>query len=233
MTWSVSANPERFDEAMAWFESRVPIKAEDLATLSVAAQEQAFVLAGVNQLHVVTNVLDLMTTAVANGEPIDTFRKRAKASLEGNWTKATSARLDAIFITSTQTAYNDGRFRQMTDPDVMRLRPFWMFDAVLDSRTTEICTALNGLTLPANDPRWAGRSPPMHIRCRSGLRTQRRSTVERRGGPTKNEDIPHPAVPEGFGKLPTAAPFKPKAGDFPADAWAIYQTKQTELRASR
>ena len=230
MAWNVPANPVRFDEAMDWFDSRVPVPADRLAEVSEAARKQAFTLAGVNQMSIVMTVLDEMKDAVKKGEPIDDFRKRVKATLKGDWTKATSARLDTIFITSTQTAYNAGRYQQLTQPDVLKTRPFWIFDAVMDSRTSRPCQLLNGLTLPADDGGWSGNYPPIHHRCRSGVRTQRRSVVEKRGGPTKPADMPEPKVPPGFGKLPTKPPFKPKKADFPADVWAIYQKKQRELR---
>lgn len=232
MTWPITANPARFNEAMGWFEDRVPIPADRLAELSEAAQKQAFVLAGVNQMEVVMTVLDEMTKAVESGEPIEEFRKRVKVKIKGTWTKASSARLDTIFITSTQTAYNAGRFEQLRDPDVIKTREFWIFDAVLDTRTTSICNALSGLTLPADSPSWAGSYPPMHHRCRSGIRSQTRRATERKGGPTKAEDMPNPKVPTGFGKLPTATPFKPKKSDFPPDVWAIYQKKQRQLRSA-
>ncbi|NQY04471.1 MAG: minor capsid protein [Halieaceae bacterium] len=233
MTWPVSANPDRFDSAMEWFENRVPIPANELKKLSKEAQKQAFVIAGVNQMSVVMTIFSEMEKAVESNEPIGEFRKRVKAQLKGQWTKAASARLDTIFITSTQTAYNSGRHRQLTKPEVMKTRPFWLFDAVLDSRTTHICQTLNGLTLPADSPAWTGSYPPMHHRCRSGIRTQRRSVVERRGGPTKEGDIPSPKVPKGFGKVPAQAQFKPSKKDFPADVWAVYQKKQKELRSSK
>ncbi len=232
MAWPITANPARFNEAMGWFADRVPIPADRLSELSEAAQKQAFILAGVNQMEVVTTVLDEMAKAVESGEPIEDFRKRIKVKLKGDWTKASSARLDTIFITSTQTAYNAGRYEQLKDPDVMRTRPFWIFDAVLDTRTTSICRSLNGLTMPADDPRWAGSHPPMHFRCRSGIRSQTRRATERKGGPTAPDDMPNPKVPKGFGKLPTAPPFKPKKADFPADVWAIYQKKQRQLRSA-
>lgn len=230
MPWPVSANPDRFDEAMEWFEKRVPIAEKDLEKLSKEAQKQAFTIAGVNQMSVVMTVFDEMQKAVEQGEPIQEFRKRVKAKLRGQWTKATSARLDTIFITSTQTAYNSGRFKQLSDPDVVKTRPFWVFDAVMDDRTTHICQTLNGLTLPANAAEWANNYPPMHHRCRSGVRSERRSTVTRRGGPTKKGDIPNPKVPRGFGKTPEQAQFKPRKQDYPADVWAEYQNKQRQLR---
>ena len=34
---------------------------------------------------------------------------------------------DLIFRTNIQTAYNVGHYEQMTDPGVMKLRPYWQY----------------------------------------------------------------------------------------------------------
>lgn len=249
MAWRVTANPERFDEAMDWFDSRVPIEADDLETLTKSQRDLAFTVAGVNQLNVVTSILDGIAKAVEDGKPIGDFRREMKAKLKGDWTKASSAKLDTIFVTNVQTAYNAGRYTQMTDEDVLAVRPFWVFDAVLDSRTTPICNGLHGTTLPADDPAWSGIYPPLHHRCRSGVRTlskragekrgvtkdiekHQRDNLSRRPGETrKAKDIPLPKPGKGFGKTPgEAKPFKPKKSDYPADAWSEYQRKQKALR---
>lgn len=227
MSWPVTANPERFDEAMEWFESRVPILKKDLDKLTKAQRKQAFTIAGVNQLSVIQTVLDGLDRAVRDGQSIDVFRKEMKAELKG-WTKAQNHKLRVIFVTNTQLAYNAGRHKQLTDPDVMATRPFWVFDAVLDHRTSAICNSLNGLTLPADDGAWAGNHPPMHHLCRSGIRSLSKRAGEKRGVTT---DIPTPKVPKGFGKLPSAPPFKPKKADYNSEAWSSYQRKQQELRS--
>lgn len=231
MTWSVTADVERFDEAMEWFEERVPVTPEQLEQLTATQRERAITIAAITEANVVADLLSEIERAAVSGEGIGVFRKRAKARMGSLYTSQTAARIDTAMITTTQTALNAGRYKQLTDPDVMRTRQFWMFDAVMDDRTTHICQSLEGTTLPADDPQWGGIHPPMHHRCRSGIRSQRRRVVERRGGPTKPEDMPEVNAPEGFGKLPTAAPWKPKKGDYPEAVFKAYQRKRRAVKA--
>ena len=52
MAWSkVSANPERFEEAMDWFESRVPIEQSRLDTLTDKQRDQVGATFGHNHCH--------------------------------------------------------------------------------------------------------------------------------------------------------------------------------------
>lgn len=231
MGWPVTAEHERFDEAMAWFETRVPVTPAQLETLTAAQRDNAITVAGITEANMVADMLSEIAKAAESGEGIKAFRKRAKAKLADSWTKATAHKLDTSFITTTQTAYNAGRYAQLTDPDVKRTREFWLYDAVVDNRTTEICLGLDQLTLPADDPQWGGIYPPNHHRCRAGIRSQTRRQVERRGGATKPADMPNVNVPEGFGKLPTAAPYKPKKSDYPPEVWNSFKRKERAMKA--
>ena len=228
MTWRATANPERFDEAMEWFEERVPIERDRLDKLTAEQRAQAFTIAGVNQLSVVQDVLDSLKRAVAEGKPVQDFTKEMKAKLNGSWGKATSHKLHVIFVTNVQTSYNAGRYTQMTDEDVLATRPFWVYDAVLDHRTSAICNSLSGLTLPADDPGWSGRYPPNHHLCRSGIRSVSRRAGEKRG---VTKEIPQPDISVGFGKVPGGEPWKPSKSDYTPKAWSTYQKKQKDLRS--
>lgn len=230
MTWPVTADPKRFDEAMNWFDERVPVTQEEFDALGKDARSRAFVISGANELAVVQTVFNELQKAVEAGEPIQDFRRRVKAKLRGDWTRAQSARLDTIFITNTQNAYGRGRFEQLNDKDVKRTRPFWVYDAVLDSRTTLICSSLNGTIRPADDDWWGGHYPPMHHRCRSGIRSIRREVAEE-AGVTAPEDRPDPKIPPGFGKTPDKSKaFRPNKENFDPVAWKSYQSKQRTMR---
>ncbi len=89
----------------------------------------------------------------------------------------------------------------MKDPVVAELRPFWMYDAILDARTSEICRDFNGTTLPHDDPWWSSHYPPVHHRCRSGVRALRAEQVSRMGGQTTEPPTEHQPQ-AGFGATP-------------------------------
>ena len=67
------------------------------------------------------------------------------------------------------------------------------FDAVMDGRTSPICTSLNGVIKPVDDPFWSTYYPPNHFNCRSTVR--QRSD----GRTTPDDKIEHPEnVPAMF-----------------------------------
>lgn len=232
MSWSVTADVERFDEAMEWFDERVPVTPEQIETLTTEQRVRAITIAGITEANMVADVFAEIANAAESGEGIDVFRKRIKVKLGDAWTKSTAHKLDTAMVTTTQTAYNAGRYKQLTDTDVMRTREFWIYDSVVDDRTTFNCQALDQFTAPADDAQWAGIYPPGHHRCRAGIRSQTRRQVERRRtAGTAKEAKPEVNVPEGFGKLPSAAPWKPKKSDYPPDVWNSFKRKERAMKA--
>mgnify|MGYP000022180977 CR=1 FL=1 len=95
--------------------------------------------------------------------------------------------------------------------------PFWRYVATLDERTTQGCRALDGLTMPASDPRWVGFVPPRHWRCRAHVIAVAHSV----GAQAKKTAPLEEFAGEGdFGTL--IEDWEPKPGDYPADLWTIY-----------
>lgn len=114
--------------------------------------------------------------------------------------KNENARLETIFRTNVQRAYQAGRYEQMTHPVTLKMRPYWLFDAILDGRTTRGCKDANGTLLPAKHPWWDGNYPPRHFRCRSLVRSLRVAEAEKRGITAQPPDV---TAQDGFGALPS------------------------------
>lgn len=207
-SWSVSANPERFDEALRFFQRRVVMGKHEAVALGDNAAERAFWIGGGLNLVQVGRVFDEIEKAIESGEPFADFRKRVRLELRND------AHAETVFRNAVQHSYASGRHRQMTEPDVLRFRPYLMYDAVMDSRTTEeICLPRDGTVLPADHPWWRTHYVPAHHRCRSGIRNLRKSEAERRG---VTKVPPKADSQKGFGRLPSAQPIpKPKKGKGP------------------
>lgn len=227
MSWRVTADPDRFEEALDWFRGRLPITDELMELLGDALERRAFRVAGVAQLDIVQAVYDILLEVLRNGEGLDDFKRRAKEKLNG-WAKD-GARLELVYRTNVQSVYNAGRWRQMQDPAIVRFRPFYLFDAVLDSRTSEACSDRNGTVLPRSDPWWSENHPPIHHRCRSALRALTRKQAEARGitPPEDLVDLPRPG--DGFGAIPTEDDWRPDDSKYSPELWAVFTDKQSEL----
>lgn len=76
------------------------------------------------------------------------------------------SRLECISRTEAMRAYSMGSLRSAIDSEAV---VGFEFSAVLDSRTSEICHAREGMRFRINDPRLAHNTPPLHPNCRSVL----------------------------------------------------------------
>lgn len=219
MAWDTPADVDRFPEAIAWFDSKAPITQEEYDRLDAATKSRAFTIAAQVELEVVQTVFDEMSRAIKKGLSYEDFaestvEKIGSLPLPGHV-------LETTFINNTQQSYNAGRWYQITDPDVVQLRPYLMYDSVLDSRTTPHCKEWDGVIRPAGDMVWLMHSPQCHHRCRAGLRSLRERDVERRGGTTLA--IPGEAASSGFGLAPPLqmAP-EPNRERIDDDVWNVF-----------
>ena len=172
--WDVSADVREFSDAVDWFQKRTVLTADEALALNERARNAAFWVGGGLQLQQVQDVFQALDKSIAKGETFEEFRARLKVNLK-------PGHANIVFRNATQRAYNAGRYQQMTQPDVLRFRPFWMYDSVLDSRTTPLCAGYNGTLLPADDQWWLTRVPPNHHGCRASIRSLRKTEAERRG----------------------------------------------------
>ena len=78
----------------------------------------------------------------------------------------TNERIEAIARTEITRADTLGRLTEMkSNEDVIGVE----FSAVMDDRTTEICSSRHGLVMRLDDPRLPENTPPCHVNCRSLL----------------------------------------------------------------
>lgn len=209
----VAALGDRFEEAIAAFRETAPAFDGAFVEVEAAASAKAFTVAQVTRADVVASVWRALDVAIATGESLAAFRATVEPLIAAAWIGSPSevpARVETIFRTNTAVAYNAGRYRQATHADTVRLRPYWRFDALLDGRTSSICRACHGTTLPADHPWWRTHLSPLHHRCRSSFVTLRASQVER------TTDKPPTSEPVGTFGRPPDAPWRPDPAAYPA-----------------
>ena len=75
-------------------------------------------------------------------------------------------RIESIARTEITRADTLGRLTSMkANDDVIGVE----FSAIMDDRTTEICSSRHGLVMRLDDPRLPENTPPLHVNCRSLL----------------------------------------------------------------
>ena len=222
MTWQVPAGVWEsiaFQEAIEFLQARVPAFRPTREAIAADAASEAFWISDVAMLSVISDVYESINAAIETGQSMQSWAADVRDALAASYPDSMSdaqvdARINLVFRNSMQRAYGEGRYRQSTDPDVARARPYFMFDAIMDGRTSDGCRALNGTILPQDHPFWDANTPPRHHNCRSGLRTLSARQVERRGGVTTS--VPSVSADAGFGARPTtSSTYRPSDDRYP------------------
>lgn len=90
-------------------------------------------------------------------------------ALGASTVKNASARIETAIRTTAFEAINEARYSFFSDPALDGFVDALEYSAILDDRTTEICSQLNGQTYGIDDAVWSTFRPPNHFNCRSLL----------------------------------------------------------------
>ena len=167
--------------------------------------------------------------ALEQGNPLSEFRRNMNEFLEAEGYEGLDPlQADLIFRTNIQTAYNVGHYEQMTDPGVMKLRPYWQYDAVNDAHTRPSHLAMDGRVFPADSEVWNTWFPPNGFRCRCTVKTLSKRQVEARGLKVE-QTAPEGLMPDPhFSTNPAKVRFEPDLKDYPAPLVKAYQNREKE-----
>jgi SPP1 gp7 family putative phage head morphogenesis protein len=216
---AISDDPADFDEAVRAFRKRVPMPDWQWDALTQAEREFAFKVSGVAQADLVTEAWEAIDRALTEGTTLEAFKLEVGGQLEAAWGRADPARLETIFRTNTQSAYNGGRHEILSHPEVKKARPFWRFDGAADARQCDDCDPLDGVILPADDPFWHTHQPPLHHQCRCVITPLSDEEADDEG---VTEDVPNVEVDEGFGRPPSAGgDWEPDTTTYPEPIRAV------------
>lgn len=154
--------PVPFEEAIAWAVARKVVLPEVYyGEMQGVARSLSFSIAGVAQLAQLQAVLDSLAKETA----ASSFGEWKAAVARGDIDLALPAhRLENIYRTNLQSHYNRGRCEQQKR--VVDTFPYFMYDAVNDSRTRPSHAAMDGFVARADDPVWSVWTPPNGYMCR-------------------------------------------------------------------
>jgi SPP1 gp7 family putative phage head morphogenesis protein len=77
--------------------------------------------------------------------------------------------VNTIVRTLSTNIFNQARKDVANDPKLEGFVKMYEYSAIMDARTTEVCTMLDGKIYPIESPVWVNITPPNHFNCRSVL----------------------------------------------------------------
>jgi SPP1 gp7 family putative phage head morphogenesis protein len=194
--------------ASDFWKDKIRLSPGQFSRLSDEARIRAFAVSGIARGAELETVFTALRNAIDQGDSFDKFKKECgDIFTRRGWVGDRAWRVDNIFRTNIQTAYNAGQYKQQTDEaDGL---PYWMYSAINDSRTRPTHLAMNGRVWPANHRVWNTWYPPNGYRCRCSVIAMTEGQVKRRGLKVEEEDITNrliePISPVSGEKMPGRA----------------------------
>ncbi len=172
--------PLAMKEAVEFWRNKVQLSPREFSKLSDEAKVMAFGVSGIAKGSELETVYQALTKAVEKGTTLAEFKRDCADIFEKRgWVGKRAWRVDNIFRTNLQTAYNVGRYKKQKEQ--VKYFPYLRYSAVNDSRTRKTHLALDGLIYPLEHSFWDTWYPPNGFRCRCGTRSLTKGQVERQG----------------------------------------------------
>lgn len=203
-----------FQEAVDYFRNKINLPTKTYRDIQHGAHTKAFVVAGATKEDLLADFRAAIDKAISQGTTLEEFQKDFDDIVKkSGWSYNGSRgwRSKTIYTTNIKTAYAAGRYKQMTDPDVLKRRPYWQY-LVGDSKNhRKEHLELNGLILRADDPFWEIHFPPNGWGCKCRVRSLSENDLKRMGrkpdkAPQDSSDV-HPNWRYNIGEAAYGNPF--------------------------
>lgn len=172
-----------FDKAIAYFKSKLPLPSTSWDTFADEAADFAFTIAGVTKAELLNDVYNLILSALENGDSFQEFKKGFNEAIDkAGWNPAKRPwRTNTIFMTNIFSSYGAGRYKQQTDPEMLKLRPYWQYFHSDSHVPRPAHLALNGKIYPASSDFWKTCVTPNGFNCRCRIFALSQRDLDREG----------------------------------------------------
>lgn len=195
-------------DAVRWFKSKNVVTRTVFDQLEAAAKRRAFTIAGMTNNVMLQRAKDELEAQIRSGGQVRDFAKKVAERFESaGFTPASPSHVETIYRTNVLNAYNSGRYAQATQPEVLRVRPYWQIRTANDGppRQRPAHRNVHLWVLKADDTFWRTAYPPFGFNCRcrvvtlSNAEVQARSLRIRTGGEVSG--LPDRGFTSGVGSL--------------------------------
>ncbi len=125
-------------------------------------QAKSFTIAGVMKMDLLEDFHTAINKMIDEGLTIHDFRNEFDSIVEKygwDYNGSRGWRSQVIYETNLQSAYQEGRYQQATDPDTLKAFPYWRYRTAGDTRVRPEHAAWNNTILRADDPWWETHYP--------------------------------------------------------------------------
>lgn len=149
--------------------------------------DRAFVIAGATDTGMLSDFQTAIAKAIETGDTLDNFRADfdgivARYGWAYNGERGWRTRV--IFETNIRTSYMAGRLKQMLDPDVVRMRPWWEYrhaETRVPENPRRLHVSWHGKVWRYDSAWWKTHFPPNDWFCSCGVWTLSDADLKRRG----------------------------------------------------
>ncbi|MCF6246911.1 MAG: hypothetical protein L3J69_06065 [Desulfobacula sp.] len=194
-----------FDEAVQFFQDKLNIPTKRFDDLIKGMHAKGFMVAGVMKADLLSDMRGAVDRAVSRGDTLEDFRKNFDSIVEKHgwvYKGGRNWRTKVIYHTNVRSSYNAGRWKQMNEPDVVKLRPYFMYRHSGSAHPRKEHLAWHGLVLAYNDPFWNTHTPQngWGCNCRLDSLSKRDLKKMRKSGPDSAPKIKHREYKDRDGK---------------------------------
>ncbi len=164
-----------FQEAIDFIAGKVNLPTRRWDDLQHAGHVRGFAVAGVVRDDMLADFRAAIEKARREGTGFNEFRKDFDAIVDRTgWQffshgktedERRAWRAHIIYTTNMRTSYMAGRYSQLTDPDVLRYRPYWQYVHSGALHPRKLHLSWNGRVWLATDPVWKRIYPPNGWGC--------------------------------------------------------------------
>ncbi|MDQ2822449.1 MAG: phage head morphogenesis protein [Pseudomonadota bacterium] len=167
------SNP--FQEQLDFFRQKLNLPTERYDDIIKSAHDRAFIVAGAAHADLLNDLNAAIRTSIQDGRGLEAFRKEFDSIVKKHgwtgWTGEGSAagqawRTNIIYQTNMATSYAAGRWKQLTDPALLSIRPYWRYvhaDGIMRPRPLHV--SWHGLVLRHDHAFWLTHFPPNGWLC--------------------------------------------------------------------
>lgn len=184
-----------FREAIDFYRQKLNLPTHRWTDIRHGQHTRAFVVAGATKAELLADFRRAIDKAISEGTTLESFRRdfdRIVATHGWAYKGARGWRTRTIYDTNLTTAWQAGRYQQMTAPGLLSRRPFWQYrHSHLSLKPRRQHLAWDKLVLRHDAEFWKTHYPPNGWGCKCRVETLSQRDLDRMG---KSGPDPEPAI---------------------------------------